>query len=260
MKRHMKKVIIVGFPDRHILKLTHFLTKSSKCDKIIKKYTYFQFFQDFESDKIDIIFLDSSTRELEIIKIGERIRQIDENVTIVGMATNKNLDIKRLFLGAVAKSKFIFKTENNNDLISNLLSPKTKVVNEPRIKIIKGAKTVLVVDDFVNTLNVIKYTLEKEGFKVITASSGMDALKLFKEENIKPDLIISDLNMPNMDGFELIKNIRKTADADGIPIFLLTTEFSFAKKIKAKELKINGWIQKPYNSKHFIKTITKALN
>ena len=117
----------------------------------------------------------------------------------------------------------------------------------------------LIVDDSTMLRDMLSYALSEGGYTdVVESIDGLDGLSKAKETQF--DLIISDVNMPNMDGFELIKNIRKTADADGIPIFLLTTEFSFAKKIKAKELKINGWIQKPYNSKHFIKTITKALN
>ena len=106
--------------------------------------------------------------------------------------------------------------------------------------------------------NAFYSTLEKADFNVITANSGQEALKLFNQ-NIEPDIIITDLNMPNMDGFELIQNIKNIKNVDNIPIFLLTTEFNFKKKLKAKELNVTGWIQKPYNSKDFIRIITGAL-
>ena len=139
------------------------------------------------------------------------------------------------------------------------MSPTKKILTEEEIAAIEASnKTILVVDDFENTLNIIEYTLKKSGFKVVSALSGKIALQEI-DKGLTPDLIITDLNMPYMDGFELIEELHKYEKLKDVPIFILTTEFSLAKKIKAKELKITGWIQKPYKIVDFINTVTKAL-
>ena len=254
----MKKVIIIGFPDVYILKLTNFLQKHSACEEVSKVYTSFQFFRDYKKGNADIIFLDSFSRDSEITGAGKKIRELDSDVFIIGMSNNSNVLIKEQFKNDITKAEYIFKTKNNDELVKKILESKSENIEAKPASVKHTSKTILVVDDFANTLNVIKYTLEKSNFKVITANSGQEALKLF-DNDMKPDIIITDLNMPKMDGFELIENMRKNYDVEGIPIFLLTTEFNFKKKLRAKELNITGWIQKPYNSNEFIQIITKAL-
>ena len=118
----------------------------------------------------------------------------------------------------------VFKTQDNKETITNILDSNLDNYQGKSEPANLEGKTVLVVDDFENTLNVIKFTLEQANFQVLTAKSGQEALKLFQQD-IQPDIIISDLNMPNMNGFELIENIRKIRDIEGIPTFILTTEY-----------------------------------
>jgi len=254
----MKKIMLVGFPDLYILKLTNFLQNNPSCERISKVYTSFQFFREYKEGSVDIIFLDAFSHDSEIVAIGKKIRELDANVFIVGMSNNSNFVIQEQFKKEISNSEYLFKTKDNQELIEKLLKGGSDEISEKQTFVAKDVKTILVVDDFANTLNVIKFTLEKAAFKVVTANSGQEALKLFSQ-GIQPDIIITDLNMPNMDGFELIKNIRQAYNVEGVPIFLLTTEFNFAKKLKAKELNVSGWIQKPYNSSDFIKIISKAL-
>lgn len=254
----MKKIIIVGFPDKFVQKLTTTLQDKTKSEDISKMYTNFQFFHAYKKGNADIIFLDSFSKSTEMLNAGKKIREIDSDVIIIGMDNTKDLKLKEEFLSEVSNSEFIFKNEDNDAFILSLFNSNIEEnkIGDSYKK--QTGKTVLVVDDFENTLNVIKYTLEDSGFKVITSNNGQDALKLLKQ-NIKPNIIITDLNMPKMDGFELIENIRKISSLDGIPIFILTTEFNFKKKLKARELNITGWIQKPYNSNDFIRIISNVL-
>ena len=118
-------------------------------------------------------------------------------------------------------------------------------------------KTILVVDDFENTRWVIEFTLKKAGFDVLKAENGKEALKFFDGRKI--DLVISDYNMPIMDGVELVKAVRKIAEYEFIPILMLTTETNEKKKQMAKDAQITGWVQKPFKMEKFMVIIKKSL-
>jgi two-component system chemotaxis response regulator CheY len=255
----MKKIIIVSFPDKYVEKLISIVENNTDRTEVKKMYTYFQFFHSYKEGDADLIILDSFSNDTEMIKTGEKIKGLDPNVRIIGMAGGHNTSLKEEFISSVSDSGFILKNADNDTKIAKLIHSEPGSVNGEDKDLKQKGKTVLVVDDFENTLNVIKYTLEQAGFKVLTANNGQDALKMFKQ-NISPDIIVTDLNMPNMNGFELIENIRTIPGTDGIPIFILTTEFNFDKKLKARELNVSGWIQKPYSSDEFIRVISKVLD
>jgi two-component system chemotaxis response regulator CheY len=252
----MKRVVLVGFPDQYNLNITNNIQNSGCCNEFTKKYTNLQFFRDYKNESADIIFLDSFSKDSEITDVAKKIRAIDSEVFIVGMSMTFNPILKETFKKEITKSDFILKTQDNKNYITQLLEGETPGTFNENKK--QKSKTALVVDDFSNTLNVIKFTLEKNNINVITAGSGEEALKILNKQII-PDIIITDLNMPKMDGFELIENIRKIKEIDKVPIFILTTDFNFNKKLKAKQLNVTGWIQKPYNSNDFIKIIGNAL-
>lgn len=259
----MKKIIVVGMPNKYLDDLISNLEKHPECDSLKKMYTSFQFFKEYKRGAVDMIFLDTSVPDKDIRLFAEKIREMDKTVLIVGVASRKDPVMVRQFTEIIPNSDFILKTDSNDINVERLLKFKNEDlqrklnVREENNSIV-GDKTILVVDDFENTLDIIEYTLKKSGFEVVTALSGKIAIQELNK-GLKPDLIITDLNMPLMDGFELIDAIRKMPRLNGVPIFILTTEFSMAKKIKAKELKITGWIQKPYNITDFINIVTKAL-
>ncbi len=118
-------------------------------------------------------------------------------------------------------------------------------------------KTILLVDDFENTRYVTRITLRRYGYNILEAADGLEALKLFDGRKI--DLLITDQNMPNMDGITLVEKIRSMKNYKYIPILLLTTEKSIEKKRRAQRAGITGWIQKPFTFKNFTKLVQKAL-
>ena len=120
------------------------------------------------------------------------------------------------------------------------------------------AKTIFLVDDSVTMLMSVKATLEMSGFKVETATDGVQALAKLKAGS-KPDLIITDINMPNMDGFELIKNIRELPGFRFKPILTLTTESQAAKRDEAKKLGATGWLVKPVTGPQLLSVIKQVL-
>ena len=120
------------------------------------------------------------------------------------------------------------------------------------------AKTIFVVDDSATMLMSVKATLEMNGFKVETASDGVQALNKLKT-GIKPDLIITDINMPNMGGMELIKNVRALPAFRFTPILTLTTESQAAKRDEGRKLGATGWLVKPVGGADLLKVIKQVL-
>ena len=92
---------------------------------------------------------------------------------------------------------------------------------------------------------LLKASLTKQGFSIETADDGEHGLARMQELN--PDLLITDINMPKMDGFELIDAVRKLAEFRGTPILVLSTEFSDEKKARARTAGATGWITKPFD-------------
>lgn len=119
------------------------------------------------------------------------------------------------------------------------------------------AKTILIVDDSESIREVVSFTLENEGYKVLVGVDGKDALKYLDGSEI--DLIITDLHMPVMDGIELIKEVRKNDKYQRIPILFLTTESQAAKKMEAKDAGATGWIIKPFVPAKLIAAINKVI-
>ncbi len=120
------------------------------------------------------------------------------------------------------------------------------------------AKTILVVDDSPTMVMSVKSTLNINGYQVETAGNGQLALDILKR-GLKPNLIITDINMPVMGGMDLIKNVRALADMRFVPILTLTTESDTAKRDESKRLGATGWIVKPVSGNDLIKVIQKVL-
>ncbi|PLX21652.1 MAG: two-component system response regulator [Salinivirgaceae bacterium] len=119
-------------------------------------------------------------------------------------------------------------------------------------------KKVLIVDDFENTRWIVQQILQKEEeLELMTAGNGKEALQFFNGETI--DLLITDLNMPEMDGIELVQKVRASDKYRFIPIIMLTTERNPEKKQKALDIKVTTWIQKPFEQGTFRKIVRKAL-
>ncbi len=118
------------------------------------------------------------------------------------------------------------------------------------------SKTILLVDDSATILMSVQQTLQMSGFKVETARDGLDAFNRIKG-GLKPDLIITDINMPNMNGLELIKNIRPILRFT--PILALTTESQAAKRDEAKKIGATGWLVKPVAGAELLRIVKQVL-
>ena len=120
------------------------------------------------------------------------------------------------------------------------------------------AMKILVVDDSITMVMSLKTTLTMNGFAVETADNGKTALDILNG-GLKPNLILTDINMPVMGGMELIAKIRAMPGLKFIPVLTLTTESDAAKRDQGKRAGATGWIVKPVSGDDLIRVIKKVL-
>ena len=120
-----------------------------------------------------------------------------------------------------------------------------------------ATRRILAVDDSVSIRKSISFILGQEGFEVVEAENGSDGLNKSKGE--KFGLIITDINMPIMDGIQFIKELRNTAEHKFTPIIVLTTENQDSKMQEGKAAGATGWIVKPFSSEKLIAVVKKII-
>jgi len=116
---------------------------------------------------------------------------------------------------------------------------------------------ILVVDDSASMRQMVAFTLKGNGHTVVETADGVEALAKAKSESF--NLVITDVNMPNMDGITLTKELRGLSNYRFIPILTLTTESSAEKKMAGKQAGATGWLVKPFNPEQLVATVKKVL-
>jgi chemosensory pili system protein ChpA (sensor histidine kinase/response regulator) len=119
-------------------------------------------------------------------------------------------------------------------------------------------KTIMVVDDSVTVRKVMTRFLEREGYNVVTAKDGVDALQLLQDE--LPDLMLLDIEMPRMDGFEVAKNVRSTSRMRHLPIIMITSRTGDKHRQHALSIGVNEYLGKPYQEDVLLKTMEALLS
>ena len=119
------------------------------------------------------------------------------------------------------------------------------------------AKTILIVDDSASLRQVVNIALASAGYEVIEAVDGVDALT--KLDGRKIHLIISDVNMPNMDGITLVKEIKQKADYKYTPIIMLTTESQDDMKAQGQAAGARAWVVKPFQPAQMLAAVSKLI-
>ena len=118
-------------------------------------------------------------------------------------------------------------------------------------------KTILIVDDSSSMRQVVSITLKQAGHEVIEACDGKDALT--KLAGQKVHLVISDVNMPNMDGMTFVREMKKNAAYRFVPVVMLTTEGSDEKKKAGQDAGAKAWMVKPFQPQQLLAAVTKLL-
>lgn len=118
-------------------------------------------------------------------------------------------------------------------------------------------KTILTVDDSASVRMMVSFTLKENGYSVIEAADGKEGLSKMNETQV--DLVITDLNMPNLDGIGLIRGIRATPENRFTPIIMLTTESQDGRKQEGRAAGATGWIVKPFRPEQLVAVVRKVL-
>lgn len=117
--------------------------------------------------------------------------------------------------------------------------------------------TILTVDDSPSVRQMVARTLRDAGYKVIEGSDGKEALETLQDQQV--DLVLSDLNMPNMDGLSFIRALRRLPDYRFIPVLILTTESSHDLKQKGRASGASGYVVKPFHPEKLLAAIRRVL-
>lgn len=118
------------------------------------------------------------------------------------------------------------------------------------------AKRILTIDDSKTIRDMLLLTLNEAGFEVLQAVDGRDGLDVLDRERV--DVVITDINMPRMDGYEVIRQMRKNASHKSTPILVLTTESEAAKRNMARDAGATGWMVKPFDPDRLVATVNKV--
>ncbi len=119
------------------------------------------------------------------------------------------------------------------------------------------AGTILAVDDSASMRQMVNFTLKGAGYAVVQAVDGVEALEYARQHPV--DLVLTDVNMPRMDGITLVRELRALPAYRYTPMLVLTTESSQDKKMQGKQAGATGWIVKPFNPDQLLATIARVL-
>ena len=118
------------------------------------------------------------------------------------------------------------------------------------------SKRILTVDDSVTMRNLLRAVLSTAGFNIVQAEDGVKGLEALNGDQF--DVIVTDINMPNMDGFTFIEHLRARPDNKSTPVLVLTTESDPEKKARARAAGATGWIVKPFDPAKLLATINRV--
>jgi two-component system chemotaxis response regulator CheY len=143
------------------------------------------------------------------------------------------------------------------DALRKLLSVTRTDVLELNAMSAAQQQTILAVDDSASMRQMVRFTLEGAGYKVVQAADGVEALELARNGPV--DLVLTDVNMPRMDGIALVRELRSLDSYKFVPMLVLTTESGQETKLRGKQAGATGWIVKPFNPEQLLATIGRVL-
>lgn len=121
-------------------------------------------------------------------------------------------------------------------------------------------KKILIVDDSATVRQVLSMTLRGTGYEVIEATDGQEALDYLDDRQLEPiNMLITDLNMPRVDGIDLIRQVRRSAGFRFVPIIMLTTETEESRKQAGKAAGASGWVVKPFKPEQLLAVVNMVM-
>ena len=119
------------------------------------------------------------------------------------------------------------------------------------------SKRIMTVDDSTSVRQMVSFTLKQAGYEVVEAVDGKDALSKIEGSGIH--MVLTDLNMPNLDGIGLIRKVRASPALKGIPIIMLTSESQASRKLEGKAAGATGWIVKPFTKQQLLAVVKRLV-
>lgn len=119
------------------------------------------------------------------------------------------------------------------------------------------SRTIMTVDDSASIRQLVSFTLKQNGYEVVEAVNGSEAIRKLNQKKI--DMLITDINMPEIDGISLIKKVRDDPSYKFMPIIILTTDSQGEKKEEAKAAGATGWIVKPFRPDQLVAAVRKVM-
>ena len=126
-----------------------------------------------------------------------------------------------------------------------------------RARASQNSRVILAVDDSASMRQMVRFTLESAGYRVVQAVDGIEALDFAKSSAV--DLVLTDVNMPRMDGITLVRELRGLSTYKFTPMLVLTTESGQDTKLRGKQAGATGWIVKPFSPEQLLSTIARVL-
>lgn len=259
------KVIIVDDQPAYRNVLKTVLHKSGNVDIIAEASNGKEFLGLLRTHQPDVIFMDIEMPEMNGIEATREALEYYPELSIIGLSMYDNENYIKELISAGARG-YLLKLSDNYKIFETILKfPKAEIFfskeieyHRPETATSKGKKSVLIVDDFKNTRFIVKHVLENAGYSTLEAENGKNALEVM--QGVEIDLLVTDYNMPIMNGWKLIQEVKKKPEYRTLPILVLTTETSDEKRKKGQEVGITGWIVKPFDTKRFLKIVQKALS
>jgi two-component system chemotaxis response regulator CheY len=135
--------------------------------------------------------------------------------------------------------------------------PAAEIIEPPTKEPAVMTKRILTIDDSKTIRDMLRMTLIDAGFEVLQAEDGQEGCEVMDKETV--DLVITDINMPRMNGYDVVRNLRARPELKGLPILVLTTESDTDKKNLAREAGATGWMVKPFDPDRLIATVRKVI-
>ncbi|MFW6172914.1 MAG: response regulator [Elusimicrobiota bacterium] len=254
-----KKTLLIITKDKSLLKEINRLFENKQTD-ILHGKGQEEVFNLTGENKIDLLILDTENDSSEICEMLEKLKETPETESLpVVVLAEKNIEKKsqnilesgadELFIKPVDKERFPEKVKN----IININKEKTPFIKSKKAK-------VLIADDEQSLVELVKDTLEscEPGYDLVSARNGQEALdKIYSE---RPDIVILDVKMPEMNGYEVCEKIREDVLMRNLPILMLTVDKSQESEIKGLKLGVDDYLTKPFKPAVLVARVRSALS
>lgn len=257
-----RKLILVDDQPTYRYSLRNILEDAGEVEIIGEASDGIEFLEMLKRLTPDIVFIDIEMPRMSGIEAATKALKMKPEIVIIGLSMYENQNYVNELIDAGAKG-YLLKMADNFEIFRQILKyPKSEMFYSSGIQYTTnanktGKKVVAIVDDFETTTFTVEFALKNNGYEVIKANTPSEILKLF--DGRKVDLLISDYQMPEMLGHELVQKVKSIPEYTNIPVLMLSSEKDPEKQRLSRKAGAFGWIQKPYDLKRFLKIIENTL-